>query len=315
MNENTPKPRRKRKRKAIPKIYSPRVWSTWLVVGVAWLIARLPVPWIFRLGDLLGIVAYHAASSRRKVVLTNLRLCFPELDAAQRIGMARRIFQEVTIGALELMIPWLNPHKDLRPRFEIHGRHHLDDAVAQGRGVVLVGGHYAAMDVISQPLSDLGYLDVMYRFNKNPVWEWLQVSGRKRYFDGVIEREDTRQVLRRLKNGRVIWYAADQDYGRKHSVFAPFFGIDAATIVATSRFARLNKSPVLLMRQTRDRGRHGWTITFSPVVEDFPCGNDQTDAQRMNALLEAEVRLHPEQYLWLHKRFKTRPEGEHSFYD
>ena len=180
---------------------------------------------------------------------------------------------------------------------------------------MLVGGHYAVMDVISQPLSDFGYLDVMYRFNKNPVWEWLQVRGRKRYFDGVIEREDTRQVLRRLKNGRVIWYAADQDYGRKHSVFAPFFGVEAATIVATSRFARLNKSPVLLMRQTRDRERYGWTITFSPVVEDFPCGNDQADAQRMNALLEAEVRLHPEQYLWLHKRFKTRPEGEPSFYD
>jgi KDO2-lipid IV(A) lauroyltransferase len=155
---------------------------------------------------------------------------------------------------------------------------------------------------------------VMYRFNKNPAWEWLQVQGRKRFFDGVIEREDTRQTLRRLKRGRVIWYAADQDYGRKHSVFAPFFGIPAATIVATSRFARLNNSPVLLMRQTRDRKNRRWQIHFSPVIENFPSGDDAADAKRMNNLLEEQIRLHPEQYLWLHKRFKTRPPGEPAFY-
>ena len=142
----------------------------------------------------------------------------------------------------------------------------------------------------------------------------MQVSGRKRYFDGVIEREDTRQTLRRLKQGRAIWYAADQDYGAKHSVFAPFFGIPAATIVATARFARLNDSPVLMMTQIRDNKNMRWHITFYPVIEDFPSGDDKNDATRLNGLLEAVIREHPDQYLWLHKRFKTRPAGAPSFY-
>ena len=301
-------------RKPIHKIYAPAVWPTWILVGLAWLVAHLPVPWVFALGKAIGNLMYRVAKPRRIVTETNIEQCFPELSAPAQQQMVRGIFQQVCIGALELMIPWLNPSKDLAERFTISGIEHLQEAVAIGRGVILVGAHYAVMDAISAPLSECGDIDVMYRFNKNPVWEWLQVNGRKRYFDGVIEREDTRQTLRRLKQGRVIWYAADQDYGRKHSVFAPFFGVQAATIVATSRFARLNKSPVLLLRQSRDMENACWRLTFSPIIENFPSTDDEQDAQRMNALLEAEIRHHPEQYLWLHKRFKTRPEGEPPFY-
>jgi KDO2-lipid IV(A) lauroyltransferase len=154
----------------------------------------------------------------------------------------------------------------------------------------------------------------MYRFNKNPVWEWLQVSGRQHYFDGVVERQDTRQVLKRLKAGRSIWYAADQDYGAKHSVFAPFFGVPAATITATSRFARLNGSPVVLMTTHRDIRAHRWRIEFHPALSGFPTGDDVADATTINALLEAHIRRQPEQYLWVHKRFKTRPAGEAPVY-
>jgi Kdo2-lipid IVA lauroyltransferase/acyltransferase len=306
--------KRKRKSRPQPKKYAPQYWPTWLLIGLAWGIARLPLSWVFAMGESLGRLTYRLGKSRRLVTETNIARCFPELSLEDQQTLVRKVFAAVGIGALELMIPWLNPNRDLSDRFDITGKEHLDAAVAEGRGVVLVGGHYAVMDAISQPLGDMGYIDVMYRYNKNPVWEWLQVTGRKRYFDGVIEREDTRQTLRRLKQGRVIWYAADQDYGRNHSVFARFFGIPAATIVATSRFARLNNSPVLLMRQTRDTKHRRWHIHFSPVVENFPSGDDQVDAERMNALLEADIRLHPEQYLWLHKRFKTRPEGEPKFY-
>ncbi len=301
-------------RKPIPKIYAPSIWPTWMLIGVAWVIARLPLAWIFTLGAGFGRLTYRFGRSRRMITATNIARCFPELTPAEQQTLVKQVFESVGIGALELMMPWLNPKRDLTARFDVSGKEHLDAAVALGRGVVLVGGHYAVMDVISQPIGDLGYVDVMYRFNKNPAWEWLQVQGRKRFFDGVIEREDTRQTLRRLKRGRVIWYAADQDYGRKHSVFAPFFGIPAATIVATSRFARLNNSPVLLMRQTRDRKNRRWQIHFSPVIENFPSGDDAADAKRMNNLLEEQIRLHPEQYLWLHKRFKTRPPGEPAFY-
>ena len=256
---------------------------------------------------------HRVAFARRHVTETNIARCFPQLDPPAQRQLVKETFQQVGIGTLEIMMVWLNPRRDLSSRFTLEGVEHFHAAVAQKRGVILVGAHYACMDIISTPLAELGCIDVMYRFNKNPAWEWLQLNGRKRYFDGVIEREDIRQTLRRLKQGRAIWYAADQDYGAKHSVFASFFGIQAATIVATQRFAKLNNSPVLLMRQVRHPDMT-WTITFSPIVEDFPSGDDQADAQRMNALLEADIRLNPAQYLWLHKRFKTRPPGEPSFY-
>lgn len=219
-----------------------------------------------------------------------------------------------TLGALEAMLPWLNPARDLTPHIDVIGAEHYHAALAQGHGVLVLAAHFTTMDVISQPMARLGSFDVMYRYNKNPAWEWLQVTGRKRFFDGVIEREDTRQVFKRLKAGRAIWYAADQDYGRKHSVFAPFFGIQAATITATSRFARLNNSPVLFMTTARDLKRQRWSITFHPPLTGFPSGDDVADATRINGLIEGFILERPEQYLWMHKRFKTRPEGKADFY-
>ena len=283
-------------------------------MALGWVIARLPLSWIFKLGTYLGRLSHRFGRSRRLITQTNIRRCFPELNQAQQELRTRRVFEAVGIGALELTIPWLNPQRDLSQRFDIFGQEHLDEAVALGRGVILVGGHYAVMDVICQYFANLKYVDVMYRANKNPVWQWLQLRGRKHFFEGVIERSDTRQTLRRLKQGRAIWYAADQDYGRNHSVFAPFFGIPAATIIATSRFAKLNNSPVLLLRQSRDQANRRWQIHFSAVLDNFPSGDDSADAAHINRLLEADIRQQPEQYLWLHKRFKTRPIGEGAFY-
>ena len=313
------RPRKRKKPKSV-RVHAPnaryqlRYWPTWMLVGIAWLIARLPISWVSALGRAAGRAVYIAARSRRHITHTNLRLAFPEKSSEERHAMAKEIFRQVGMGALELMIPWLNPKKDISRYFEIQGQEHLDAALADGKGVIIVGAHWTVMDLISQPLSETGPIDVMYRFNKNPVWEWLQVYGRASFFDGVIEREDTRQTLRRLKQGRAIWYAADQDYGAKHSVLAPFFGIDAATIVATSRFARLGKANVLLMRQTRVAKAPGWRIEFFPPLDGFPSGDDVADATRLNGLLEDLIREVPTQYLWLHKRFKTRPPGEPDLY-
>ncbi|MEM7077985.1 MAG: LpxL/LpxP family Kdo(2)-lipid IV(A) lauroyl/palmitoleoyl acyltransferase [Pseudomonadota bacterium] len=308
-------PKRRKKQRPPANPYAPKYWSTWMLVGVAWVITRLPLAWIRNLGHASGDLLYRFGTSRRNITLRNLELCFPELDATERSALARRVFRSVGIGGLELMIPWLHPQRDLRPHFTLRGVEHLEAAVAEGRGVILIGAHWAVMDVISQPLGDLGSVDVMYRYNKNPVWEWLQVSGRQRYFTNVIERSDTRGVLKALKSGRAIWYAPDQDYGPKHSVFAPFFGIDTATITATSRFARLNNSPVVFLRQHRDEHRMHWHLEFSAPLDNFPSDDEQADAARMNAILEAEIRKAPHQYLWLHKRFKTRPTGTASLYD
>jgi KDO2-lipid IV(A) lauroyltransferase len=297
-------------RKPRARIYSPQVWGTWLIVAIAWLLARLPLRMLVGLGRMLGWAAYHLARSRRHIALVNVRLCFPELDDGAQKALVRQTFRHVAVGALEVTVTWLNPGRDLSQRITLQGVEHLRQAQALGRGVVLIGGHFTAIDIVSQAVVAAVDLDVMYRENKNPVWEWLQLQGRRHYFGAVIERSDTRQTLRRLKAGQTIWYAPDQDYGAKHSVFAPFFGVPTATITATSRLARFNDSPVLFMTTFRDLDTLTWTVTFYPPLEDFPSGDDVADATLMNEVLEDAIRQHPEQYLWIHRRFKTRPDGE-----
>lgn len=304
----------RRKRRRRPGPFHPRVLGAWPVVGLAWLAARLPLPWLFALGRAFGVAAYHMARARRHITEVNLALCFPALSDSARQDLARASFVHAGVSLTEMALVWLNPGRDLSPRFTISGMEHLQRAEAQGHGVILLAGHFSCIDVASGPVSQQADLDVIYRQNKNPVWEWLQVQGRGAYFDGVIERDDTRQILRRLKAGRTVWYAADQDYGPRHSVFAPFFGVPAATITATARLARFNGSPVLLLAQFRDLRSRTWRVEIQPPIDGFPSGDDVADATRINAVIEAAIRAHPEQYLWAHRRFKTRPPGEPSPY-
>lgn len=298
------------KRKPRPKIYSPRVWGTWALVGLGWLIARLPLRVSIALGKAMGRAAFFLARDRRHIADVNLRLCFPELSRAERQSLIRRNFAHVGVGLVETMITWLNPRLRIHDRFTINGAEHVEHAQRLGRGVLLLSAHFTCIDIGSQPFSRIAKTDVMYRENKNPVWEWLQTRGRRHYFDHVLERGQVREALRGLKAGNTLWYAADQDYGPKHSVFAPFFGIPAATITATARLAAFNNSPVLFMTQTRDLDNLTWRMDISPPISGFPCGDELADTSRINALIEAAVRKHPEQYLWLHRRFKTRPQGE-----
>ena len=165
-------------RKRIRKIYSPLVWPAWIVVGIGWLIARLPLRFLWAIGRGLGTLLYRLGGNRRRITEINVELCLPELSPEERERLVRSNFRHVAMGGVELLIPWLNPRRDLSGRFDIEGAEHLEAAFSRGRGVILVGAHFAVMDVISQPLSGLGPIDLMYRFNKHPVWEWLQLSGR-----------------------------------------------------------------------------------------------------------------------------------------
>jgi len=299
--------------KLAPKL-SIKQWPKWFLVGCLWIVARLPMGAVFAVGRVIGFLGYHLAKSRRHITEVNIAKCFPDLSAQQQKALVRENFVHTGIGAVEIALPWLNPTRDLADRFKIEGLEHLNAAHDLGNGIVLVGAHYTTIDITSQPLGSLGFVDVMYRQNKDPVWESLQYNGRKAFFDGVVERSDMRQILKRLRQGRTMWYAADQDYGIKHSVFAPFFGIDTATITVTSRLASKNKFAVLMLHQFRDLKRKTWTLKFTPMLENFPSGDDLADATRLNAMLEAEVKSVPAQYLWMHRRFKTRPTGEASFY-
>ena len=305
--------KKKRRVKKRLKRYDVRVWPTWLLVGFAWLVARLPLTAMAVLAESLGKLAFRLASERREITRTNLARCFPDMSEQQRETLARESFVHTAMGLMESMTVWLNPGRDFASRTTINNGDRLEAARAQGKGVILLGGHFSALDVMGPGLAPLD-LDVIYRENKNPVWEWLQVRGRQRFFGAVIERSDARAILRRLKQGRVIWYAADQDYGRKRSVFAPFFGISTASITATAKLAALTGAPVLLGSNFRDLKTLTWNAWADEPLPGFPSGDDVQDATAINQAIEGAILRHPEQYLWMHRRFKTRPEGEPPFY-
>lgn len=295
-------------------IASPVLWPAWIAVALGWLIARLPHGLLLWLGRGVGALVHAIGGSRKRITEKNAELCFPNKTPGERADFVRDVFRHMGVGIVETAAAWLHPHRNLDDRFTVTGLEHLQAAIAKDRGVVLLGGHFAVLDIIAGTLARNASVIPIYRRNKNPVWEWLQLSGRGAHFPEIIERSDTRAILRALKQNKVIWYAADQDYGRKHSVFAPFFGVQAASITGTARFARLRNSPVLLMSHFRNLASGRYELRFSTMLDGYPSDDDVADATRINALIESEVRRHPSQYLWVHRRFKTRPEGEERFY-
>lgn len=210
---------------------------------------------------------------------------------------------------METSFSWSGRIADLENRIDISGLNHLQAAFSRGKGVMLLGMHFSTLDLCGAALAQKIPFDVMYRRNKDVLLEAVMRAGRTRNFPSAIERSDVRSVIKALKAGRVVWYGPDQDYGRKHSVFAPFFGINTASIKATARIAAITGAAVIVFQHRRTEDNR-YVITLSEPLVNFPSGQEVADAARVNQLVEDAVRQAPAQYWWLHRRFKTRPEGE-----
>jgi Kdo2-lipid IVA lauroyltransferase/acyltransferase len=288
----------------------PRYWLTWLGFGLAALVTALPHRGQIAIGAGIGALGVRLAQRRRHIVEVNIALCFPELSQVEQQALVRKTMRSVGISLIETARVWIWNPSALQARTTIHGIEHLHAAVAQGRGVILLGMHLSTLDFCGAALGNYIDMDVMYRANANPLLETIMTRGRMRNFPRAIERNDVRGVLQSLKQGHVFWYGADQDYGRKHSEFVPFFGVQAATITATSRFAQLTGAPVVVFSHYRRPGDNHYDVYLSAPLTDFPSQDVITDATRINQIVETAVRLHPEQYWWVHRRFKTRPEGQ-----
>ena len=289
---------------------APRYWLTWLGLGIMCFIAYLPLPIQTRIGKFVGLVGYTLGRSRRYICEVNIQLCFPELSRAQQKQLVRRIFVSNGIGFVETAMAWFRPPKHFRDLVMAEGLEHIETAMQQGKGVLLLGAHFSTLDLAGKLLSLFVDFDVTYSRHKNPLFEAFMKKARESSCQQAIERKDVRTMMKRLKSGRIVWYAPDQDYGPKHSVFAKFFGVNAATVTATSRFAKFNHSPVLLCSHFRNDSNEGYTMHFSPIIENYPSGKDLQDASKINRVIEQAIRKHPDQYLWLHKRFKTQAQGQ-----
>lgn len=294
----------------------PRFWPLWLGLGLLWLLTQLPYPVLVRLGRVLGGWMGRLAGSRRRIVRRNLELCFPAMTAEARERLLRENFASTGIAFFEMAMSWWWPAARLRRLAHIEGLEHLQQAQAEGQGVILMALHFTTLEIGAALLGQVHTIDGMYREHKNPLFDYIQRRGRERHnLDATaIEREDVRAMLKVLRAGRAIWYAPDQDYGAKQSLFVPLFGITAATVTATTKFARLGRAMVLPFTQERLADGSGYRLVVHPPLADFPGESEEADCIRINQWIEQEVSRLPEQYLWAHRRFKSRPEGEPKLY-
>ncbi len=289
----------------------PRYWLLWLGLGVLWLVAQLPYSLLLGLGRLVGKFMYYFMAERREVARINLELCFPHMSQQEREALLRENFASNGIALFEMAMAWWWPKRRLARLAKIEGIEHLHNAAAKGQGVVLMSLHFTTLEIGAALLGQVVTIDGMYREHRNAAFDFVQRHGRERHNRDAkaVEREDVRSMMRSLRSGRAIWYAPDQDYGRKASVFVPLFGVPAATVTATSTFARLGKAQVVPFTQSRLPGAQGYQLTIHPPLQDFPSGDDMADALRINQWVEQSIAQQPEQYMWVHRRFKTRPEG------
>ncbi|PTU73444.1 lipid A biosynthesis lauroyl acyltransferase [Pseudomonas mangrovi] len=292
----------------------PRYWLLWLGLGLLWLLTLLPYRVLMALGRLLGGLLYRLAGSRRRIAERNLELCMPELDAAARARLLRENFASMGMTFFEMTIAWWWPAERLRRLGRFEGLEYLHKAQAEGQGVILMALHFTTLEMGGGLLGLEQRAYGMYRPHKNPVFDFIQRRGREQRLEGVIERDDVRGMLKMLRAGATIWYAPDQDYGPKQSIFVPLFGIPAATVTATSKFARLGKAQVIPMTQMRLADGSGYLVRIHPPLTDFPGASEEEDCRRINGLIETAIGQCPEQYLWAHRRFKTRPPGEPKLY-
>lgn len=272
-----------------------------------WLVAQLPIAMQWKIGAWLGRIAWHVLGSRRHITLTNIRLCFPELTPEEQDQLARKSFISNGIGMLELGLAWFRDPADFARITTIHGHHHLEQALSKGNGVLLLGGHYSTLDLGGSLVTEVIEADVMQRDHNNPLTNAVMTRARERRYGVALSSKDLRGLLKRLKANRTVWYAADQDHGRRGTVFAPFFNVPTSSITATARIAERSGCAVVPFSHFRRTDQPGYDIYFHPALENFPSGDDVADATLVNQVIEQEIRRHPDQYLWMHRRFKTRP--------
>lgn len=281
-----------------------------LAKAIVW----LPRPMQYGLGRVLGKLLYRFGKRRRHIAEVNVALCFPELSKDEQHTLVKKVFAENAIGFIETAVSWFRKPSYSYQDITVEGLEHLEAAKKLGRGVILVGSHFSTLDLGGLLVAAHTKLDASYRPQKNKLINDVMIKSRQGFLERVISHKNMREVLKSLKDGHVLWYAPDQDYGRKVSVFAPFFGINAATIKFTAKLAKFNNSPVVILGHYRKADDSGYVVSYSKALEGFPSGDDVADATQVNEGIEREIRKCPEQYMWVHRRFKTRPEGEDGFY-
>jgi KDO2-lipid IV(A) lauroyltransferase len=295
-----------------------RFWTAefaWLRYGIAWLgywlmrtVVWLPFRWQLALGKALGRLALILLPVRRRIAERNLEVCFPELSPAERERLLSRHFESLGASLVEMAMGWFGSERAVRERVRIEGEQHLRAALAKGNGVILFSAHFTTFEFFWPALAPLcPRLSGMYKWQRNPVMNRVMSKGRGRNFDSLFAKDSVREMLKDLRRNAVVWYASDQSYTGKGSALLPFFAEPAMTNTAISRIARVSGAVVLPYFCRRLPDDETYVMSIGAAIDGLPSDDERLDTRRLTKLLEDHIRTCPEQYWWIHQRFKGRP--------
>ena len=301
-------------RKPLSSYRAPSTWPVWLGMGLLRLACLLPNGPAFAIGRTLGRIVHSLGGSRRAIVRRNIELCFPELSAAERDALAYEHFKALGMSVIEMGLGRWASIERLERITELVGLEHLQKALDTGRGVIMLSAHFTTLEISGRVLAaNTAPFDGVYRKNRSEFITELQRTGREQSVDQTIEKRDIKRMVRALRDGRAVWYAPDQSYNRKGSAVIEFFGVPCMHTTATSTLARLGNAIVVpFFPERKADGRYVFTLL--PPFDDFPSDDLVADTNRYVEVLERHIRRVPEQYFWIHRKFKDLPDGYPDYY-
>jgi KDO2-lipid IV(A) lauroyltransferase len=294
------------------KFIHPKFFPTWILILLMRIGVFIPFSTQVIIGRTIGKAMYPFMSKLRSTAYSNISHCFPEKKQTQVITLVKQHFEAIGISLFETANAYYASDNKIIKLLNTKNEHFFKDALKQEGGIILLCAHFMPLMLGSRALLINHTIANIYRPQNNKLFDQAMVKGYKKHGAVMIKSTDTRSIIKAINNSLPIWYAPDQDLGEKHSVFAQLFGIPTATASATARLAKNNNTRVIPYSFVRTS--KGYEMSFEKPLSDFPSGDSIVDATTTNKILEKQIKNSPEQYLWIHRRFKTRPDGAENFY-
>ncbi|OBU18366.1 lipid A biosynthesis lauroyl acyltransferase [Photobacterium aquimaris] len=293
----------------------PRYWGTLMLMALMYSLSLLPYRVQFFLGKHIGRLAIKLMKKRRHTISRNLELCFPSMTTSERDCLVKENIDNSGLALFETGMAWFWSDERVCRHVTIKGMEHMEQLEREGKGALMVAVHSMNLELGARAFGIKKTGMGVYRANNNPCFDYFQYQGRSRSNRTLIDRKDVKGMLRALKTGERVWYAPDHDYGLRRSTFAPLFAVEqACTTTGTSLLVDATDCAVVPFTMVRDNNSGHYTLTISQPVEGFPNKDPDAAAVFINKIVEQSIMAAPSQYMWLHRRFKTRPEGHPSFY-
>ena len=295
-------------RKPLSHFWTPNYWPAWIGFGFLRLSCYLPYRWQIGIGKSIGRLAHRVGAERRAIARRNIELCFPELSTEERNKLALEHFEALGASVMEMGLGRWASDKKMAALTTIIGLQHIQETLDQGYGALMLSAHFTTLEVCGRAICQhTGPVDGVYRRFRSDLMTEFLLTNRELTARKMIEKNDLKSMVRSLREGTIVWYAADQSYDGKQSALVPFFGVPAMTNTATSTLAKLGRAKVLPFFPRR-LPEGGYEIRILEPIENFPSDDPVADTKKFVKLLEEQIRRCPEQYYWVHRKFKRRPE-------